>query len=443
VGYSQIKGRRPFERASKIAHAEILNNPDVQAFVSCCVLPSAPASGALDALQQAVPEVEPRIRSVIAVDGGMTEVPVRQEFPSACFSFMTFGPLYLELRDLKELDRRPFIGPEDMACLKNLTRYSLPIPSKCIRAGGAPSFSAGVRRTIHELLTAKYTELGDSLAWLLFRGWQLSPSARETVPRCPSGCGATDIAFERTDPHERACPGCNSPVYLADVLRLYERIDEEQGAGGIMAYLLSTLEQLVLVHIIRTVLRVKPSLLREVLLIKDGPLAFFGVVAPLRKPMQELMNFLADKDGGQPSICLVGLEKSGAFVEHAALIEPALKPGHCLMLSNEYIYKYIEPGDPTGSPFGHNTYYGSKLIFKSARGDVHVATIPTRRPNANPRFADLMNVAEVLQVAAQLRCSMYDHALVPVVLANRLVSLADVPSSEILARFARSAVGAS
>src|SRR5579871_4583276 len=102
MGYGQVKGRRPFERASKIAHAEILNNPDVQAFVSGCVLPSPPETGQLDALQKAVPDAERRIRSVIAVDGGMTEVPVRKEFPSASFSFMTFGPLLLDLRDLKE-----------------------------------------------------------------------------------------------------------------------------------------------------------------------------------------------------------------------------------------------------------------------------------------------------------------------------------------------------
>lgn len=442
MGYSQVKGRKPFERASKIAHAEILNNPDVREFVAHCVLPSAPDQGHLEALQRRVPEAETRIRSVIAVDGGMTEVPVRKEFPSAAFAFMTFGPLWLELRDLQELDRQPFIGPEDMARLKNLTRYSFPVPAKCIRAGDGSSFSHGVRKTIHEFLTIRHKDLGQALAWLLFRGWQPhSQSPRWVVPQCPSaGCDGVQITFQAGGPTEISCPGCGSPAYLADALRLYERIDEEQGAGGVMAYLLSTLEQLVLVHIIRTVLRVKPTLLREVLLIKDGPLAFFGVVAPLRKPMQELMSYLSDKDNGRPSICLVGLEKSGAFVEHATLIEPALKPGHCLLLSNDYIYKYIQPGDPTGSPFGHNTYYGAKLIFKSARGDVYVATIPTIQSSSSPQMADLMNGPEVLHVTGELRCSMYDHALVPVVLANRLVSLADVPSSEILARFARSAV---
>jgi hypothetical protein len=443
VGYSQVKGRKPFERASKIAHTEILNNPEVQAFVSTCTLPSAPETRQLDHWQKPLPDVPSRIRSVIAVDGGMTEAPVRKEFPSASIAFMTFGPLLLDLKDLRDLDRRPFIGPEDMARLKNLTRYSLPVPAKGIRARGASSFREGVRRAIHEFLTRKHPELGEALAWLLFRRWMPEGvPVTWVVPRCPSTpCSATEIAFTYDGPREVGCPKCHQAVFLADAMRLYERIDDEQGAGGIMSYLLTTLEQLVLVHIIRTVLKVKPALLREVLLVKDGPLAFFGVVAPLSRPMQELMAYLSDKDNGNPLICLVGLEKSGAFVEHAALIEPILKLDHFLMLGNDYIFKYIQPGDATGSAFGHNTYYGAKVIFKSNRGDLYVATIPTTAPSRNPEMSNLLNGPEVLRVTAQLRCSMYDHALVPVVLANRLVSLADVPSSEILARFARTSVG--
>src|SRR6185295_15546329 len=115
--------------------------------------------------------------------------------------------------------------------------------------------------------------------------------------------------FRSGGPIVNKCAACGAEIFLADALRLYERIDEEQGAGGIMAYLLTTLEQLVIIHVIRAVLKLKPAALREVLLIRDGPLAFFGVVAPLRKPMLELMAYLSDKDSGKPSICLVGLEK--------------------------------------------------------------------------------------------------------------------------------------
>ena len=40
MGYAS-KGRKPIERASKIAHIEIIKNPDVQAYIDRCVLPSA------------------------------------------------------------------------------------------------------------------------------------------------------------------------------------------------------------------------------------------------------------------------------------------------------------------------------------------------------------------------------------------------------------------
>jgi hypothetical protein len=442
MAYGQIKGRKPFERASKIAHTEILNNPDVQKFVAGCTLPSAPPGAQLDALQKPLPPSEKRITTVIAVDGGLTEVAVRKEFPSASVAFMTFGPLMLELSALQDIDLQPFIAPEDMARLKNLKRYSLVLPTKAVRAPGVGSFRAGVRKTIQSFMAEKQPALMKALQWLLFREWM--PEAQRvqwTVPKCPHCEAETGgRTFQSGGPIEQSCQSCRHEIFLSDAMRLYERIDEEQGAGGILAYLITTLEQLVIVDLIRSILDMKPAMLREVLLIRDGPLAFFGVTAPLRKPMMRLMAHLADKDNGQPRICLVGLEKGGHFVEHAALVAPELKPNHYLMLDSEYVYKYVQPGDPTGNPFGFNTYYGGKLIFKSARGDVFVATIPMKKYEAAPKIEDLLNAPEILRVIAELRCAMYDSALLPVVLANRLVSLADVPSKEILQRFTKQGV---
>jgi len=92
----------------------------------------------------------------------------------------------------------------------------------------------------------------------------------------------------------------------------------------------------------------------------------------------------------------------------------------------------------SGRRRNNNTYYGAKLIFKSHRGDVYVATMPLASGAPPKSIHDLQNAAESLKVVGELRCSMYDHALVPIVLANKLVSLADFPSSEILARFVKS-----
>ena len=38
---------------------------------------------------------------------------------------------------------------------------------------------------------------------------------------------------------------------------------------------------------------------------------------------------------------------------------------------------------------------------------------------------------------AQLRCNMYDNALVPIALANKLVSLSDFPSQRLLTEFSK------
>ena len=439
MAYDSKYGRKPFERASKAAHSEIINNAIVQEFVARCYLPEAPPRIEIEKSIVDIPPTDGRITAVIAIDGGMTETFVREEFPSASIAFLTLGPLYFNLADLRELDRQVFIGPEDLRCLKNIDRYSLVLPTKFIRVSDAGTFARGVRRAIHQFLLQKDGHLMKALSWLLFREWRGEGDREQwEIPQCPNvRCFGGPFQFESGGGLEQKCGLCGEPVLLADSLRLYERIDEELGAGSVLSYLLTSLEQIVLVHLIRTVLGLKPSLLREILFVKDGPLAFFGPVAPLHRPMRDLMAFLAEEGTRSPLINLIGVEKSGPFVEHAALIEDRLEGFQAIVPDNEYVYRYVVPGDPKAQKFGRNTYYGAKIIFRGSSGDTYVGTIPTGDYRENPSLDDLFNVGEVVRATVELRCSMYDNALVPVALANKLVSLADVPSAEILSKFAR------
>jgi hypothetical protein len=198
----------------------------------------------------------------------------------------------------------------------------------------------------------------------------------------------------------------------------------------------------VLVHMIRTIWLLKRSLLGEILFIKDGPLAFFGLVSPLYKPMRELTAFLLDQPsddgiGRQAYLYLAGVEKSGPFVEHAAAIEHYLRPKSVMIPNNEYIYRYIVPGTPDTGVYGFNTYYGSKIFFKSSSSDMYVLTVPTGSHPTTPQLSDFANLDVILHLVSRLRCHMYDNALVPIALANKLVSLSDFPSQRILTEFAR------
>lgn len=452
MAYASVRGRKPLERASKISHAHVIANPAVQSLLSECSVPRPADVSTLTELLQEVPTpFQQPIKVVIAVDGSMREVVVRSEYPSATLTFFSFGPLLFKLEALKGLDMQAFIAPEDLAKLKTIQRYELALPTQNVSRTGL-SLSQSIRLTLHEFFSATHVDeepLYATLRWLIFRKWSGTSTATWNLPSCPNpGCIHGSFSLSTSTPDEFRCPTCGEMIYLIDIARLHERIDEEQGASGISSYVLSLCEQVALSHVVRLIYGIKPSLLAEVLFIKDGPLACFGQIAPLSKPLREMVAFFGHEKiklafGIETSLLnLIGLEKSGPFVDHAIHIDRQNRPGTALLLSNEYIYKYIVPGDPfSPDPFGSNTYWGSKLIFKAKDGNTYVATVPTHEGfKPSPIYDDFINLTNVLAAISELRCSMYDNALIPVALANRLVSLSDSPSSRILETFAKDSI---
>src|SRR5205807_5283277 len=239
MGYS-TRGRKPIERASKIAHVEIIKNKEVQDYIGHCILPSAPSAGSLDHLLVDLGEADlGEISAVIAIDGGYTETFVRDDFPSACIAFFTFGPLLFNLSDLRQLDTKRFIAPEDLQKLKQIERFTLVLPTKGIRHPDQVSLAATIRSAIFEFFNKKRgpddDQLLRSLVWFLFRRWKKQPDDQFEVvlERCPYDCGHGRIAFAYSAAEMQECPDCKRAVYITDVFRFHERIDEEMGASGI------------------------------------------------------------------------------------------------------------------------------------------------------------------------------------------------------------------
>lgn len=442
MSYSRRLGRRPMEQASKVAHGHVINDPAVAKLLARCALPRRADDIDLSKHIQVaheLPSTNP-IRHIVAVDSGYTEVAVRNDFPSATMCFFQFGALTFKLSDLERLEKSRFIDPEDIAKLKRIERLKLALPVKNIALSSERSLTASVRRTLFEFFAEPLdgTSLLDTLQWFLFEEYGTGVD-EYLVASCPE-CGAKDVPFRRATvaAGRVPCDRCKAQLYLTDAFRLHEAIDDYIGASGVLGYITTLLEQLVMAHCIRLMLLHRPPLLRETLFIKDGPLAFFGQTANMHGKMRTLIRFLAQRH----SVYMAGLEKSGAFVDHAAEVAQKLSDGTVLVLDNEYIYRYIIPGtaDPS-SPYGRTTYYGSKVIFRSRHAGVYVVTIPTVEPLASPRLEDLINASAVLTNIEKLKCDMYDDALIPIALANRLVSLANRPSAAILQRFAIEAMG--
>src|SRR3989442_112505 len=265
------------------------------------------------------------------------------------------------LDDLEILEQSPFIDPNVMAMLKRIERVKLTLPIRNIALKDQPTLTASVRVTLYDFFrqVRDGTSMLETLRWFLFEEY-LHPEDDYTLASCPE-CRKTDVTVYRSEVSKEGrfpCRNCSASLYLTDVFRLHEAIDDTIGAGGILGYVTTLLEQFVMVHFLRLILEQRPALLKEIFFVKDGPLAFFGQTANMYKKMRALVRYIFEHH----SLYMAGLEKSGAFVEHAAEVATAMKDGSALILDNDYIYKYIIPGkaDPA-NPYGQTTYYGAKL----------------------------------------------------------------------------------
>lgn len=443
MSYGNDFSNKPFERASKTAHTNIINDVEVQSFLTKCKIP--PYQDDVDDADMKIhilekPSNNP-IKNIIAIDGGYTNVFVKEEFPSSTIAFFQFGALFFKHQDLIDLKIKPFIDPDDFSKLQNIQRIKLVVPTKGITLDGEPDLISSVRKTIYDFFCTQPERNGfmDALKWLIFEEYD-SSSKNVTwhLATCPYCSEGVDIqAKDLSNTYTFTCPHCGEKIYLTDVFRLHEAIDNELGAGGVLGYLSTTVEQFIIVFLIKQMLSIKPSLLYETLFIKDGPLAFFGQTANIHKPMRKLITYLNENY----AIYVVGLEKSGSFVEHAEQVSKRMDPQQILLLGNKYIYKYIIPGQARNNePYASSSYYGHKLIFKSEYSNVYVATIPNMQALEEPQINDYINIHTILYNVTALRCDLYYNSLVPVVLANKLVSLADHPSADLLKSFAQNKI---
>ena len=434
MSYGNKYSNKPFESASKISHTNIINDKKVQNFLSKCRIPPYYKEiNSEDFKFQLFENLsENPIKNIITIDGGYTNIYINEDYPSSTIAFFQFGALFFKYEDLINLKNKPFIDPEDMSKLQEINKTKLIVPTKGITLNEEIDFISSVRKTIYEFFISqpeedkKEDKFIEILKWLIFENYKSSDFNNSwhlaTCPHCNEG---VDIQEKNLlNNYTFVCPHCSGSIYFTDILRLHEVIDNELGATGILGYITTTIEQIIIVYLIKCILKMKPFLLGNTLFIKDGPLAFFGQTANLHKPMRKLINYL----NKEHNIYLVGLEKSGSFVEHAEQIRKKIPPKHFLLLGNKYIYKYIIPSIKKDDPYGGSSYYSHKLIFKSENNNMYVVSIPNIEAKIEPQITDYINIEEILYNITALKCDLYDNSIIPIAMVNNLVSIANTSS---------------
>lgn len=437
MAYDSYNGKRPMEYASKINHSEIIKSAEIEHFFESYQTVELDLGKHIMPKGYDIKYGNPKnIKHIFAIDGSYKEIFTNKQFPSVSIAFFNIGVLSLAMMDYDSIADSKLIDPSNLKKLKEVSKISFVIPTNNIVRKDGTSFVDSVRTCIHNIFSdkkhssLKINSLNSVLEWIIFEEWNNHKDQIEIS--CPNEECEHKVIFNKGE-YEKECPLCGKKVFLTDFLKLDKLITEPNGASGIVSFLCNTVEQLYIAEIIKYFLDVKPSALSEIVIIKDGSLAFFSKTFKLCAHYRNLFSYMVEK---AIPLYLVGLEKSGTFVEHAIFIRDKLKEGKYYIFNEDYIKKYVEPSQ-SASIYGSNTYYGKKVMYKTEAGDVLIAVLPVKEYGAELGADDLIGAEVCLQTLSKLRCNMYDNSLVPIAIINKLVSIAELPSTNILEKFSK------
>ena len=431
------------ERASKLGHLEVVRSPFIKDLVDQFEYPvpveEAPGK---DLWMEFDPSSVDPLTVVLAVDGSFQSV-TSDTYPLRSVAFIKTALVRIDRRQLEKIDKRlphPVLMKALMA--ESALQASTVLPLRNISVPGISNYDL-VRRIIRDSLRIESEGLiHETLKWLAYRKWvpgERSSSPEFRCPHCPQ-----DVPGLPYDADTGTCSHCGGELYLSDMIGFHLEMGEDQAPDSVASAYMLIHETLLLLSVVRHFWeRGDFSSLRNILLIKDGPLTLRGQYSKLVDNIRALL--VHARDRGCP-IHLVGQEKTGRFVDHLNEIQrfttPRVKgdPARYAILSHRYIRQQVDHAPERVNPYGLKTNYGEKVLVKLDPYTSMVLSVPTGeyRPDQDfpSEIEDFIGLDRVLATLPALISHQYEGALMPIVLANGVASLSSYPSATVLRLFA-------
>ncbi|MER3472393.1 MAG: nuclease [Chitinophagaceae bacterium] len=367
---------------------------------------------------------------ILAIDGSQLSAKAENGFPGAEFGYITIASVLIDLKLVKELEQNDFINPKKFRDTEKASTIETVFPGCNIILDTENSAKASLRRVLFEELKSNtiFTD-GETLLDTYEHLFRIKRERfPERLPRSPIEGVDEEMTY---DYGEYVCPHSGEALFSTDALRLHELMNPSGGNGEMFGQLMSTMEKLWLIHILRAFERKGwLATLRRVAFFMDGPLAVFSTASWLAKVIEiELrrLNDLQKQINGQ-DLMIIGIEKSGTFFNHFMEID-ITKDGvtdkfprqSALLLADDYIKQNIIFSEST-KPYGQDTYFGRKFFYKAASGQKIVPVIAcfndyqkdlrTANPDQFVRLADVMNLLD------QMVSSRYPNSVTPLISAH-------------------------
>jgi len=371
---------------------------------------------------------------ILAIDGSYQCVPVKNGFPGAEIGYITVASVLLLMKDVQALSTKKFIDPKKFRETEKATAFDSVFPGCNIVIDSEVSPRASLRRFLYE-------QFGNATAFSDFESL-LDTYEILLKHRIDSGIDkypASPLDELMDNPNEKmrielgqyTCDVTGQPLYSTDALRIHELLNPLGTSGEMYGQLSFIIERLWLVHLLRAFEKKNwlPTL-QKVAFVLDGSLAFYSVSAWIVKPfIDEIcrINELQKKYTGK-DLLIIGLEKTGRFVEHFNDMDTSpvgsddvISNNTAILLTDSYIKQNIIFSNST-KIYGKDTYFGRKFFFKTKNGyrlvpqlafyNADQADSRTARVEQFPRLGDTCNLLN------ELVSNRYDNSISPLIAAH-------------------------
>lgn len=399
-----------------------------------------------------VSEWDPKF--IIAIDGSYQRTPVKNGYPGAEVGYVTTAAVLMNMAKIRKLDSHRPVNPKLYRETEKVGSIDTAFPGCNIIIDKEKSAKRSLRKMLFEYLNDIRVLEGESLLETYEALLAHKPAGKE--PDCPySAEGDCQLAEPDNKYHREngeytcQCPSANT-LYSTDALRVHERMIPDSANGEMFGEIMRVFEHLVVIHILRGFQQQNVlHLLKNIGIVIDGQLAVFGSPAWLHTAIREelyLINDAVKSTTGQ-DLLIIGIEKSGIFVDHFERIDQSEHGEHgefprqsVSLLTDEYIKKNIIFSDSLKA-YGTDTHFGRKLFYKTASGARLVASLPflddshrdmtSADPDQYPRLADALSLLD------QLVSSRYPNSLMPLISAHAEAAIPMNLGARVLEELAR------
>jgi len=368
---------------------------------------------------------------ILAIDGSNLTAKAENGFPGAEFGYITVSSVLIDLKKVKSLEENQFVNPKEFRETEKASTIDSVFPGCNVILDDEKSAKSSLRRALFEELKSNniFTN-GETLLdtyEYLFR-IKREHFSESSLPKSPID-GVEEKMTYGYD--EYTCPHSSEALFSTDALRLHELMNPGGSNGEMFGQIMSTLEKLWLIHILRAFEKKDwLSTFRRVAFIMDGPLAVFSTSSWLTKVINFELKRINEiqKNINGTDLLIFGIEKSGTFFNHFIEIDTT-KDGitdkfpkqSAFLLTDDYIKKNIIFSE-SQKPYGQDTYFGRKLFYKTKSGQKIVPVVATYNDYqsnlATGNINQFSRLADILDLLDNLVSNRYPNSVSPLISAH-------------------------